>query len=105
MNSQFPLMYQGGSDEFYRPRGEVALPREEDSIDFEAEVGVILDEVPMGVTAAEAEHYNRFVLLINDVSLRAFVKREIVTGFGWMNAKPSTAFSPVAITPDELGSA
>ena len=68
-------------------------------------VGVVLDEVPMGVTAAEAERYIRFVLLINDVSLRAYVKREIVTGFGWMNAKPSTAFSPVAVTPDELGSA
>ena len=97
------LMYQGASDEFYRPRGEIALPREEDNIDFEAEVGVVLDEVPMGVSAAEAQRYIRFLVLINDVSLRAYVKREIVTGFGWMNAKPSTAFSPVAITPDELG--
>jgi len=105
VNSPFPLMYQGASDEFYRPRGDVPLPREDDNIDFEAEVGVVLDEVPMGVTAAEAERYIRFVLLINDVSLRAYVKREIVTGFGWMNAKPSTAFSPVAVTPDELGSA
>lgn len=105
MNSPFPLMYQGASDEFYRPRGQIPLPREEDNIDFEAEVGVVLDEVPMGVSAAEAERYIRFVVLINDVSLRAYVKREIVTGFGWMNAKPSTAFSPVAITPDELGPA
>jgi fumarylacetoacetate (FAA) hydrolase len=105
VNSPFPLMYQGASDEFYRPRGEIALPREEDNIDFEAEIGVVLDEVPMGVAAAEAERYIRFILLINDVSLRAYVKREIVTGFGWMNAKPSTGFSPVAITPDELGAA
>lgn len=103
MNSPFPFMYQGASDEFYRPRGEIALPREEDNIDFEAEVGVVLDEVPIGVSAAEAQRYIRFLVLINDVSLRAYVKREIVTGFGWMNAKPRTAFSPVAITPDELG--
>lgn len=105
MNSPFPLMYQGMSDDFYRPQGDIALPREEDNIDFEAEVGVVLDEVPMGTTAAEAPSYVRLVLLINDVSCRAFVKREITVGFGWMNAKPSTAFSPVAVTPDELGAA
>ena len=105
MNSPFPLMYQGMSDDFYRPQGDIALPREEDNIDFEAEVGIVLDEVPMGTTAAEAARYVRLVLLINDVSCRAFVKREITIGFGWMNAKPSTAFSPVAVTPDELGAA
>lgn len=105
MNSTFPLMYQGMSDDFYRPHGDIVLPREEDGIDFEAEIGVVLDEVPMGTTAAEAHKYIRLVVLINDVSCRAFVKREIVTGFGWMNAKPSTAFSPVAVTPDELGDA
>jgi len=105
MNSPFPLMYQGMSDDFYRPHGDIVLPREEDFIDFEAEVGVVLDEVPMGTTAAEAPKYVRLVLLINDVSCRAYVKREITVGFGWMNAKPSTAFSPVAVTPDELGSA
>lgn len=105
MNSPFPLMYQGMSDDFYRPQGDIVLPREEDFIDFEAEVGVVLDEVPMGTTAAEAPRYVRLVLLINDVSCRAYVKREITVGFGWMNAKPSTAFSPVAVTPDELGDA
>ena len=105
MNSPFPLIYQGMSDDFYRPQGDIALPREEDNIDFEAEVGIVLDEVPMGTTAAEAARYVRLVLLINDVSCRAFVKREITIGFGWMNAKPSTAFSPVAVTPDELGAA
>jgi fumarylacetoacetate (FAA) hydrolase len=105
MNSTFPLMYQGMSDDFYRPHGDIVLPREEDWIDFEAEIGVVLDEVPMGTSAADAHRYIRLVLLINDVSCRAFVKREIVTGFGWMNAKPSTAFSPVAVTPDELGEA
>ncbi|NTF98035.1 fumarylacetoacetate hydrolase family protein [Rhizobium rhizogenes] len=105
MNSPFPLMYQGMSDDFYRPHGDIPLPREEDNIDFEAEVGIVLDEVPMGTTAAEAAKYVKLVLLINDVSCRAYVKREITVGFGWMNAKPSTAFSPVAITPDELGAA
>lgn len=105
MNSTFPLMYQGMSDDFYPPQGDIILPREEDFIDFEAEIGVVLDEVPMGTTAAEAPRYVRLVLLINDVSCRAYVKREITVGFGWMNAKPSTAFSPVAVTPDELGAA
>lgn len=105
MNSPFPLMYQGMSDDFYRPHGDIVLPREEDFIDFEAEVGIVLDEVPMGTRAAEAAKHVKLVLLINDVSCRAFVKREITVGFGWMNAKPSTAFSPVAVTPEELGGA
>ena len=105
VNSPFPLMYQGMSDDFYRPHGDVPLPREEDNIDFEAEVGIIVDEIPMGTTAAAAAEHIRLLVLINDVSLRAFVKREIITGFGWMNAKASSTFSPVAITPDELGSA
>lgn len=103
MNSPFPLMYQGMSDDFYPPRGDIVLPREEDWIDFEGEVGVVLSEVPMGTKAAEAHKYIKLILLINDVSCRAFVKREITVGFGWMHAKPSTAFSPVAVTPDELG--
>jgi len=105
MNSPYPLMYQGMSDDFHRPQGEIALPREEDQIDFEGEVGIVLSEVPMGTKAADAHRFIRLVLLINDVSCRAFVKREITAGFGWMNAKPSTAFSPVAVTPDELGPA
>jgi fumarylacetoacetate (FAA) hydrolase len=104
-DSPFPLMYQGMSDDFYRPHGDIPLPREEDQIDFEAEVGIVLDEVPMGTTAAEAPPHVKLILLVNDVSCRAFVKREITVGFGWMNAKPSTAFSPVAVTPEELGSA
>lgn len=105
MNSPFPLMYQGMSDDFYRPQGDIPLPREEDNIDFEAEVGIIVDEIPMGTTADEAMPHIKLLVLINDVSLRAYAKREIVTGFGWMNAKASTAFSPVAVTPDELGAA
>lgn len=105
MESPYPLMYQGMSDDFYRPQGDIALPREEDQIDFEGEVGVVLSEVPMGTRAADAHRYIQLVVLINDVSCRAFVKREITVGFGWMHAKPSTTFSPVAVTPDELGEA
>lgn len=105
LKAPFPLMYQGMSDDFYRPHGDIPLPREEDMIDFEAEIGIVVDAVPMGTTAEEAARHIKLVLLINDVSLRAFVKREIVTGFGWMNAKASTTFSPVAATPDELGDA
>lgn len=105
MDSPYPLMYQGMSDDFYRPQGEISLPREEDQIDFEGEVGVVLSEVPMGTKAADAHRYIQLIQLINDVSCRAFVKREITVGFGWMHAKPSTAFSPVAVTPDELGEA
>jgi fumarylacetoacetate (FAA) hydrolase len=105
VNAPFPLMYQGMSDDFYRPQGDIVLPREEDGIDFEAEIGIVTDEVPMGTSAEEAGRHIRLLLLINDVSLRAYVKREIVTGFGWMNAKASTTFTPVAVTPDELGAA
>jgi fumarylacetoacetate (FAA) hydrolase len=105
MDSPYPLMYQGMSDDFYRPHGEIPLPREEDMIDFEGEVGVVLSEVPMGTRAEDAHKYIQLIVLINDVSCRAFVKREITVGFGWMHAKPSTAFSPVAVTPDELGDA
>ena len=104
-DSPYPLMYQGGSDDFYAPHGDVALPREEDQIDFEGEVGVILDKVPMGTRAEDAGKHIKLIVLINDMSCRAFVKREITVGFGWMQAKPSTAFSPVAVTPDELGDA
>lgn len=104
-NSLLPLMYQGMSDDFYRPQGDYALPREEDDIDFEGEVAIVVDETPMGVTPEEAKKYVRLIMLCNDVSCRAFVKREISIGFGWVHAKASTAFSPVAATPDELGEA
>jgi fumarylacetoacetate (FAA) hydrolase len=103
--SLYPLMYQGMSDAFFSPQGDYALPREEDDVDFEGEVAVVIDETPMGVSAEEAKQHVRLVMLCNDVSCRAFVKREISVGFGWMHAKTSTAFSPVATTPDELGDA
>lgn len=97
-----PLMYQGGSDDFIGPRDDVPLPDEAHGIDFEGEFGVILDEVPLGCSAEQAR--SRIILLtqINDVSLRSFGPREMRTGFGFFQAKPSSSFAPVVVTPDEI---
>lgn len=100
-----PLMYQGASDDFLGPCDDVTLPSEEQGIDFEGEFAVIVDEVPMGCPASQALQFVRLILLVNDVSLRGFIQREIKAGFGFLQAKPSSSFSPVAVTPDELGSA
>jgi fumarylacetoacetate (FAA) hydrolase len=100
-----PLIYQGASDDFLGPRDAAPFPSEDGGIDFEGEFGVILADVPMGVTAADAEGAIRLVVQINDWSLRALAKREMASGFGFLQAKPSTAFAPVAVTPDELGAA
>jgi fumarylacetoacetate (FAA) hydrolase len=100
-----PLIYQGASDDFIGPCDAVALPSEADNMDFEGEVAVVTDEVPMGSSAAAAHGHIKLLMLVNDVSLRAHAAREMKTGFGWIQAKPSTAFSPVAVTPDELGAA
>lgn len=100
-----PLMYQGGSDSFLGAGQDIVLPSEEDGIDFEAEIGIILSDTPMGTKAADAARFIRLVVLINDVSLRRLAPIEMDTGFGWLQAKPSSAFSPVAVTPDELGEA
>jgi fumarylacetoacetate (FAA) hydrolase len=100
-----PLMYQGGSDSFLGARQDVVLPTEADGIDFEAEVGVILSDVPMGTKAKDAGQYIKLVVVINDVSLRRLAPIEMGTGFGWIQAKPSSAFSLTAVTPDELGTA
>jgi fumarylacetoacetate (FAA) hydrolase len=101
----YPLVYQGASDDFIGPCDDIVVPDEADGIDFEAEVAVVTDEVPMRTRAADAERHIKLLLLVNDVSLRAHVLRELSTGFGFFNAKPSSAFSPVAVTPDELGAA
>ena len=98
-----PLMYQGASDDFIPARGPCYLPDEADEIDLEAEVAVIVDDVPMGVSSDAALEHIKLVMLANDVSLRAFGPREMRTGFGFLQAKPSTVFSPLAVTPDELG--
>jgi fumarylacetoacetate (FAA) hydrolase len=98
-------MYQGASDDFLGPCDDAPFLREQDGIDFEGEFGVILDEVPMGVTPDQAEESIRLVVQLNDWSLRGLAVREMKTGFGFLHAKPSTAFAPVAVTLDELGAA
>jgi fumarylacetoacetate (FAA) hydrolase len=100
-----PLMYQGGSDDFVGPRQDMPFPAEADGIDFEAEIAVVVDRVPMGTPAAQALSHIKLVMLANDASLRSLALTEMKTGFGWIHAKPATSFSPVAITPDELGPA
>ena len=102
---EYPLVYQGASDDFIGPCDDVVVAEESDGIDFEGEVAVIVGEVPMRTGAEQAEQHVKLLLLCNDVSLRGYVARELSTGFGFFNAKPSSAFSPVAVTPDELGDA
>nr|WP_136250986.1 fumarylacetoacetate hydrolase family protein [Ningiella ruwaisensis] len=99
-----PLMYQGGSDSFLGPRENILMPQDEGfGIDFEAEVAVITDDVPMGVSADDALGFVRLVMIVNDVSLRGLIPGELAKGFGFFQSKPSSAFSPVAVTPDMLG--
>lgn len=100
-----PLMYQGGSDAFLSPRGPIRLADEAWGIDFEAEVTVITGDVPMGASLEEAREAIRLIMLVNDVSLRGLIPAELAKGFGFFQGKPSSAFSPVAVTPDELGEA
>lgn len=100
-----PVMYQGASDDFLGPMDDVPLPAEADGIDFEGEFGVVCGPVPMAVSAEAALDCVRLVVQINDWSLRALGPHEMKTGFGFLQAKPSTAFAPVAVTPDELGDA
>lgn len=98
-----PLMYQGGSDDFIGPRDAIEVVSEDYGIDFEGEVAVITDDVPMAISAEEARHKIRLVMLVNDVSLRGLIPNELAKGFGFFQSKPASAFSPVAVTPDELG--
>ena len=100
-----PLMYQGGSDDFLGPTQDMPAPSEADGIDFEAEIAVVVDRVPMGTQAAQALRHVKLIMLANDASLRSLALVEMKTGFGWIHAKPATSFSPVAVTPDELGPA
>jgi fumarylacetoacetate (FAA) hydrolase len=100
-----PLMYQGGSDAFLGPRDDIPVGSDEWGIDFEAELAVISDDVPMGVPAGQAADHIQLLMLVNDVSLRGLIPGELAKGFGFFQSKPSSAFSPVAITPDELGEA
>jgi fumarylacetoacetate (FAA) hydrolase len=100
-----PLMYQGGSDSFIGPCDDILAADEAWGIDFEGEVGVVTDDVPMGIGTAAAGRHIRLVMLANDVSLRNLIPGELAKGFGFFQSKPASAFSPVAVTPDELGEA
>lgn len=101
-----PLMYQGGSDSFLGPRDDIVMPTDDGwGIDMEGEIAVITGDVPMGVSAGEAGDYIRLIMLVNDVSLRGLIPGELAKGFGFFQSKPSSAFTPCAVTPDELGDA
>lgn len=100
-----PILVQRQGDDFLGPCDDYPFPTEQDNCDFEGEVAVVLDDVPMGVDAASAEQHIKLFLLLNDVSMRSHLFRELSMGFGLINAKPATVFAPVAITPDELGDA
>jgi fumarylacetoacetate (FAA) hydrolase len=100
-----PLLYQGGSDTLLGPRDEIRAASEDWGIDFEAEIAVVLDDVPQGVSPQAAGARIRLLMLANDVSLRNLIPGEMAKGFGFFQSKPSSAFSPVAATPDELGAA
>ncbi|MDB5747949.1 MAG: hypothetical protein JWP72_2797 [Massilia sp.] len=98
-----PLIYQGGSGELLGPTDDIVLAHEEWGIDFEAGVAVIVDDLPMGATPDEAHGRIRLLMLANDVSLRKLMPAELANGFGFLQSKPATGFSPLAVTPDELG--
>lgn len=100
-----PLMYQGGSDSFIGPNDDIELQDEAWGIDFEGEIGIIVDDVPMGISAVAARRHIKLVTILNDVSLRNLIVTELAKGFGFFHGKPATAFAPVAVTPDELGQA
>jgi fumarylacetoacetate (FAA) hydrolase len=100
-----PLVYQGGSDDLLGARDDVPFADTEWGIDLEAEVAVITDDVPMATSSADAAGHIKLILLVNDWSLRGLIPGELAKGFGFYQSKPATAFSPVAVTPDELGPA
>ena len=100
-----PLMYQGGSDAFLGPRDNIPVADEAWGLDCEAEIVVVTDDVPMGVAAKDALRHIQLIMVVNDVSLRNLIPGELAKGFGFFQSKPSSAFSPVAVTPDELGDA
>jgi fumarylacetoacetate (FAA) hydrolase len=100
-----PLMYQGGSDQFIGPCDDIVAADEAWGIDFEGEVAVITGDVPYGCPKEQAESHIKLLMLVNDVSLRNLIPAELAKNFGFFQSKPASAFSPVAVTPDELGAA
>ena len=100
-----PLMYQGGSDGFLAPRQDIPLGDPAWGMDMEGEIACVTDDVPMGISSEEAAEHIKLLMLVNDVSLRGLIPGELAKGFGFFQSKPASAFSPVAVTPDELGEA
>jgi len=100
-----PLMYQAVSDGFLGPLDDIAMASTDWGVDFESEIGVITDDVPMGASAAECGRHIQLITLLNDVSLRNLIPGELAKGFGFLQSKPRSALAPVAVTPDELGDA
>ncbi len=98
-----PLMYQGGSDDMMGARDPILCANEDWGMDFEAEIGIITDDVKSGISTTDAESHIKLLLLINDISLRNLIPNELAKGFGFIQGKPASAFSPVVVTPDELG--
>ncbi|MGF1683216.1 fumarylacetoacetate hydrolase family protein [Photobacterium minamisatsumaniensis] len=98
-----PLMYQGMSDGFLAPNQDISIEDESWGIDFEGEIAIITDDVPMGTRTEEVHGHIKLLMLVNDVSLRNLIPNELGKGFGFFQSKPSSSFSPVAVTPDELG--
>jgi len=100
-----PLMYQGLSDDFLGPCDDIAVTDTDWGLDFEAEVAVVVDDVPRGVAASRAGGHIKLVMLVNDISLRGLIPGELAKGFGFLQSKPASAFAPLAVTPDALGAA
>ena len=100
-----PLVYQGGSGVLLAPTDDIELPNPEWGLDFEAEICVVLGDTPRGVKKDDADRHVKLLMLCNDVTLRNLIPAELKKNFGFFNSKPATAFSPFAITPDELGDA
>ncbi len=100
-----PLMYQGGGDSFIGPYDDIEAVSEDHGIDFEGEIAVITDDVPMAVSPDQAAGHIKLLMLVNDVSLRGLIPGELAKGFGFFQAKPASSFSPICVTPDELGEA
>lgn len=98
-----PLMYQGGGDSFLAPTEDIEAVSEDHGIDFEGELAVITDDVPMAVTPEQAAGHIKLIMLVNDVSLRGLIPGELAKGFGFFQAKPASSFSPICVTPEELG--
>ena len=97
-----PLMYQAVSDGFIGPVDDMPLPTDDLGVDFEAEIAIVVDDVPMGISAHDAMAHIKLVMLLNDFTLRTLTRSELPKGFGFMQAKPTSGFSPAAVTPDEL---